>query len=117
MTIAASVQNHLVREGVSYEPIQHARTLDSSHTAQAAHVPGAQLAKGRVSRRTSRVLSSRSCRPREGSTSAPCTGVSGAHSGLRPKARWRVYSAIASRARCLRWAWRMASKALSMTAL
>jgi len=48
MTIAASVQNHLVREGVSYELIEHTRTLDSTHTAQSAHVPGAQLAKGTV---------------------------------------------------------------------
>jgi len=46
MTIAASVQKHLSREGVSYELIEHTRTLDSTHTAQAAHVPGAQLAKG-----------------------------------------------------------------------
>ena len=48
MTIAASVQRHLIREGVSYELVQHTRTLDSAHTAQAAHVPGAQLAKGTV---------------------------------------------------------------------
>ena len=46
MTIAASVQKHLIREGVSFELVEHARTLDSTHTAQAAHVPGAQLAKG-----------------------------------------------------------------------
>lgn len=46
MTIAASVQKHLVREGVSYEVIEHTRTLDSTHAAQAAHIPGAQLAKG-----------------------------------------------------------------------
>lgn len=48
MTIAASVQKHLVREGVSYQVIEHTRTLDSAHAAQAAHVPGAQLAKGTV---------------------------------------------------------------------
>jgi Ala-tRNA(Pro) deacylase len=48
MTIAASVQSHLVREGVSFELIEHPRTLDSAHTAQAAHVPGARLAKGTV---------------------------------------------------------------------
>jgi len=46
MTIAASVQKHLVHEGVSFELIEHVRTLDSAHAAQAAHVPGAQLAKG-----------------------------------------------------------------------
>ena len=48
MTIAVSVQNLLAREHVSYELIEHARTLGSSHTAQAAHVPGAQVAKGTV---------------------------------------------------------------------
>jgi len=48
MTIAASVQKHLIREGVSYELIEHARALDSAHSAQAAHVLGAQLAKGTV---------------------------------------------------------------------
>ena len=48
MTIAASVQKHLIREGVSYELIEHARALDSTHSAQAAHVLGAQLAKGTV---------------------------------------------------------------------
>ena len=41
MTIAASVQNQLVREGVSYELIEHTRTLDRTHAAQATHVPGA----------------------------------------------------------------------------
>jgi Ala-tRNA(Pro) deacylase len=46
MTIAASVQKHLIREGVSFELLEHSRTLDSAHAAQAAHVPGAQLAKG-----------------------------------------------------------------------
>ena len=48
MPIAVSVQEHLIREGVKYELIEHTRTLDSAHTAQAAHVPGAQLAKGTV---------------------------------------------------------------------
>jgi Ala-tRNA(Pro) deacylase len=46
MTIAASVQKYLVHEGVSYELLQHTRTLDSAHAAEAAHIPGAQLAKG-----------------------------------------------------------------------
>jgi Ala-tRNA(Pro) deacylase len=48
MKIAASVQEHLSREAVNYELIEHRRTLDSAHTAEAAHVPGAQLAKGTV---------------------------------------------------------------------
>jgi Ala-tRNA(Pro) deacylase len=46
MTIAVSVQKHLIRAGVKYELIEHKRTLDSARTAQAAHIPGAQLAKG-----------------------------------------------------------------------
>jgi Ala-tRNA(Pro) deacylase len=48
MTIAATVQNYLSRKGVSYELIEHKRTLDSVHTAEAAHIPGTQLAKGTV---------------------------------------------------------------------
>ena len=45
MTIAASVQDHLNREGVRYEMIAHEHTRDSNHSAQAAHIPGDQLAK------------------------------------------------------------------------
>jgi prolyl-tRNA editing enzyme YbaK/EbsC (Cys-tRNA(Pro) deacylase) len=45
MTIAASVQDCLAREGVHYDMIAHERTRDSNHTAQAAHVPGDRLAK------------------------------------------------------------------------
>lgn len=48
MTIALSVQNYLSREGVHYEVIGHEHTADSAHSAQAAHVPGEQLAKGTV---------------------------------------------------------------------
>src|SRR5882724_11566181 len=45
MTIAATVQEHLSRESVRYEVISHEHTRDSSHSAQAAHIPGDQLAK------------------------------------------------------------------------
>jgi Ala-tRNA(Pro) deacylase len=45
MTIAASVQDFLASQGVRYDTILHERTRDSSHSAQAAHVPGDQLAK------------------------------------------------------------------------
>jgi Ala-tRNA(Pro) deacylase len=45
MTIAATVQDHLSRESVRYEVISHEHTRDSSHSAQAAHIPGDQLAK------------------------------------------------------------------------
>jgi Ala-tRNA(Pro) deacylase len=48
MKIAASLQQHLSREAVGYELIEHRRTMDSAHTAEAAHIPGAQLAKGTV---------------------------------------------------------------------
>jgi len=45
MTIAASVTDHLSREGVPYEVITHEHTRDSNHSAEAAHIPGDQLAK------------------------------------------------------------------------
>jgi Ala-tRNA(Pro) deacylase len=45
MTIAASVQECLAREGVHYDVIAHERTRDSNHSAQAAHIPGDRLAK------------------------------------------------------------------------
>lgn len=48
MTIAASVQKHLKQEAVHYDLVEHPRTLDSAHTAEAAHIPGARLAKGTV---------------------------------------------------------------------
>ena len=46
MTIAASVQHYLGYEGVRYDVITHEHTPDSNHSAQAAHIPGDQLAKG-----------------------------------------------------------------------
>ena len=45
MSIATSVQEYLTREGVPYGTILHEHTRDSTHTAQAAHVPGDRLAK------------------------------------------------------------------------
>lgn len=45
MTIAVSVRRYLAQEGVEYDTITHSRTRDSSHSAQAAHVPGERLAK------------------------------------------------------------------------
>ena len=50
MTIAASVQKHLEQEAVHFDLVEHPRTLDSAHTAEAAHIPGAHLAKGTVLR-------------------------------------------------------------------
>jgi Ala-tRNA(Pro) deacylase len=45
VTIAASVEGYLAREGVGYGTILHEPTRDSSHSAQAAHIPGDRLAK------------------------------------------------------------------------
>lgn len=48
MTIAKKVQTYLDNEGVRYEAVRHSRTNSSSRTAQAAHVPGDNLAKSVV---------------------------------------------------------------------
>jgi Ala-tRNA(Pro) deacylase len=45
MSIAASVRQYLAQEGVEYSTVTHPRTRDSSHSAEAAHVPGDRLAK------------------------------------------------------------------------
>lgn len=45
MSIAASVERHLQHLGVKYDVIPHRHTSNSSYSAQAAHVPGEQLAK------------------------------------------------------------------------
>jgi Ala-tRNA(Pro) deacylase len=45
MSIAASVETYLAQQGVPYEVIPHQHTSNSSHSAQAAHIPGHQLAK------------------------------------------------------------------------
>jgi Ala-tRNA(Pro) deacylase len=45
MTIPASIQEYLDREGVQYTVIAHSPTEDAAHTAQAAHVPGDRLVK------------------------------------------------------------------------
>ena len=45
MSIAASVDDYLTRSGVNYDVIAHSHTSNSTRSAQAAHVPGAQLAK------------------------------------------------------------------------
>jgi Ala-tRNA(Pro) deacylase len=48
MSIAATVQTCLSQAGVRYDIIEHTRTSNSTHTAEAAHVPGARLAKSVV---------------------------------------------------------------------
>jgi Ala-tRNA(Pro) deacylase len=48
MSIAATVQTCLSEAGVSYDIIEHPRTSNSTHTAEAAHVSGARLAKSVV---------------------------------------------------------------------
>lgn len=48
MTIAATVQKYLNDCGIDYDLVEHPRTLSSSRTAQAGHVPGDRLAKAVV---------------------------------------------------------------------
>jgi len=48
MSIAATVQTCLTEAGVEYDIIEHPRTSNSTHTAEAAHVSGARLAKSVV---------------------------------------------------------------------
>jgi Ala-tRNA(Pro) deacylase len=48
MSIAARVQTCLSDAGIQYDIIEHPRTSNSTHTAEAAHVPGARLAKSVV---------------------------------------------------------------------
>lgn len=45
MSIAASLRDYLACEGVPYDTIAHEHTRDSTHSAQAAHIPGDRLAK------------------------------------------------------------------------
>src|SRR5689334_21207018 len=45
MPIAASVREYLRHEGIPYDTVTHSNTHDSSHSAQAAHVSGDQVAK------------------------------------------------------------------------
>jgi Ala-tRNA(Pro) deacylase len=45
MAIAQSIEAFLKQHAVDYELINHPRSVSSTHTAEAAHVPGDQLAK------------------------------------------------------------------------
>jgi Ala-tRNA(Pro) deacylase len=45
VSIAATVQTYLTHADVPYDTIAHEHTRDSTHSAQAAHIPGDQLAK------------------------------------------------------------------------
>ncbi|MDJ0862067.1 MAG: YbaK/EbsC family protein [Gammaproteobacteria bacterium] len=45
MAISKTLQDYLAGQGVHYTVHSHPRTMDSSHTAQATHVPGDRLAK------------------------------------------------------------------------
>ena len=45
MSVAATMQDYLNRWGVEYDVVPHPHTSSSLETAQAAHVPGDQLAK------------------------------------------------------------------------
>jgi Ala-tRNA(Pro) deacylase len=46
MTMASKVRNYLDRTGIHYSVDRHPHTYSSMHTAEAAHVPGDQIAKG-----------------------------------------------------------------------
>ncbi|HEY7689161.1 MAG TPA: YbaK/EbsC family protein [Dongiaceae bacterium] len=48
MTIAATLQKYLSDCGIRYDVVEHPRTVSSSRTAQAGHVPGDRLAKAVV---------------------------------------------------------------------
>ena len=48
MTIARKLQDYIDSEGVAYDTVAHHRTATTSQSAQAAHVPGSQLAKSVV---------------------------------------------------------------------
>ena len=45
MAVAMTLQEYLDRWGVEYEVLRHEHSASSLETAQAAHVPGAKLAK------------------------------------------------------------------------
>ncbi|MBI1732267.1 MAG: YbaK/EbsC family protein [Gammaproteobacteria bacterium] len=45
MSVSTAVQNCIIRQGIHYDVISHTATGDSMHTANAAHIPGDQLAK------------------------------------------------------------------------
>ena len=45
MTIAKRLKAHLEAKGMTYETVDHPRTVTASETAQAAHIPGDRLAK------------------------------------------------------------------------
>ena len=104
MTIAASVQDCLVREGVHYDLIAHERTQDSNHSAQAAHISGDRLAKCVMLEETKGVTSWQWYRPATRWISLPCVVSSIAGSGLRPIASYSSSSKTASRALCRLWA-------------
>ncbi|MCL4315746.1 MAG: YbaK/EbsC family protein [Gammaproteobacteria bacterium] len=45
MSIARTLQDYMVQEGIHYEVVTHQRTNSSIETAEAAHVPGDEIAK------------------------------------------------------------------------
>jgi Ala-tRNA(Pro) deacylase len=46
MSMASNVRNYLDRTGIHYSVDRHPHTHTSMHTAESAHVPGDQMAKG-----------------------------------------------------------------------
>lgn len=45
MSIAATVQQHLARQGINFDVLDHATTYTASRTAQVSHVTGKAVAK------------------------------------------------------------------------
>ena len=45
MAIAKTLQEYLRKQGISYEVLTHSHTTSSMKTAEAAHIPGGELAK------------------------------------------------------------------------
>lgn len=45
MSIALSLEDYMVRQGIHYDVVTHSQTRSSLATAEAAHIPGDSLAK------------------------------------------------------------------------
>jgi len=56
MSIAATLQNHLLRKHITFTVVAHPETLASILTAEACHVPADSLAKGVVVRTDDRYV-------------------------------------------------------------
>jgi len=48
MAVAITLENFLASQGIDFETVRHAHTYSSMDSAQAAHIPGDQIAKAVV---------------------------------------------------------------------